>query len=80
MIKDVKTVLEKTGNFSKITMGRKENGIPLYDGKAVIPDIIAYINNIPAYRSNSYISVTVKSANVRLTFNAMLQLYIHIEY
>ncbi|MBE6762199.1 MAG: hypothetical protein E7551_07925 [Ruminococcaceae bacterium] len=49
MIKDVKTVLEKTGNFSRITMGRKENRIPLYDAKSVIPDIIAYINNKPAY-------------------------------
>ena len=49
MIKDVKTVLEKTGNFSRITMGRKENRIPLYDAKSVIPDIIAYINDKPAY-------------------------------
>ena len=49
MIKDVKTILEKTSNFSKVTMGRKENRLELYDGRAIIPDIITYINNIPAH-------------------------------
>ena len=49
MIKDVKTILEKTGNFSKVTMGRKENRIELFDGRAIIPDIITYINDIPAH-------------------------------
>lgn len=48
MIKDVKTILEKTGNFSKVTMGRSENRIPLYEGKAVIPDVIGYTNNFPS--------------------------------
>ena len=48
MIKDVKTILEKTGNFSKVTMGRSENRIPLYEERAVIPDVIGYTNNFPS--------------------------------
>lgn len=43
MIKDVKTILEKTGNYHQITMGRKENHIKLWDGRIIIPDIIAHI-------------------------------------
>lgn len=65
MIKDVKTILEKTGRFNKVTMGRKENRIELYDGRAIIPDIIAYINNIPAY----YIEVECGNHNQE-EFNA----------
>ena len=67
MIKDVKTILEKTGRFNKVTMGRKENRIELYDGRAIIPDIIAYINNIPAY----YIEVECGNHNQE-EFNAKL--------
>ena len=48
MIKDVKTILEKTGKFSKVTIGRSENRIPLYEEKAVIPDVIGYTNNFPS--------------------------------
>ena len=67
MIKDVKTILEKTGRFNKVTMGRKENRIELYGGRAIIPDIIAYINNIPAY----YIEVECGNHNQE-EFNAKL--------
>ena len=67
MIKDVKTILEKTGRFNKVTMGRKENRIELYGGRAIIPDIIAYINNIPAY----YIEVECGNHN-QDEFNAKL--------
>ena len=65
MIKDVKTILEKTSNFSKVTMGRKENRIELYGGRAIIPDIITYINNIPAH----YIEVECGNHNQE-EFNA----------
>lgn len=73
MIKDVKTILEKTGNFSKVTMGRKENRIALYDGKAVIPDIIGYINNIPAY----FIEVECGNHNQE-EFNAKCNKLVHL--
>ena len=44
MIKDVKTILEKTGNYNRVTMGRKENHIALPEGRTIIPDVIATIS------------------------------------
>ncbi len=41
MIKDVKTILEKTGQYHLVSTGRKENAIELSDGKKYIPDVRA---------------------------------------
>ncbi len=48
MIKDLKRILERTGNFVHIATERRENVFKLPDGKMCIPDVVAYFDETQA--------------------------------